>query len=62
MLMLKQATTFTNLSVTLLITISYKSTVVLIIYKVSVNNDIDDFRSAIVTRRLRRRGAIGRRS
>ena len=61
-LMLEQATTFTNLNITLLVATSYKSTVVLVIYKVGINNDIGDFRSAIVARRLRRRGTIGRRS
>ena len=61
-LIFKQATTFINLNVTLLIITSRKSTVALIIYKVSVNNDIGDFRTAIVVGRLRRRGVVGRRS
>ena len=60
--MLEQATAFINLDIALLVAASYKSTVVLIIYKVGVNNDIGNFRSAIVTRRLRRKGTIGRRS
>ena len=51
-LILEQATAFINLNITLLVTTSYKSTVVLIIYKVSINNDISDFRTAIVIRRL----------
>ena len=57
--MLKQATAFTNLDVALLVTTSYKSIVALVIYKVNVNNNIGDFK-ATITRRLRRRGAIGR--
>ena len=59
-LVLKQVIAFINLDVTLLVIASCKSTVVLVIYKVGVNNDIGDFRSAIVARRLRR-GTIGRR-
>ena len=51
-LVLEQATTFINLDITLLVAISYKSTVAFIIYKVSVNDDIGDFRNTIVTRRL----------
>ena len=62
MLILKQATAFINLDITLLVIASYKSIVVLVVYKVSVNNDIGDFRTTIVVRRLRRRGVIGRRS
>ena len=50
---LKQATTFINLDITLLVATSCKSTVVLIIRKVSVNDNIGDFfRTAIVIRRL----------
>ena len=59
-LMLKQATTFINLDVTFLVTTSYKSTIVLVIYEVSVNNDIGDFLKTAITRRLQRRGTIGR--
>ena len=59
-LVLKQATTFINLDVTLLVTVSCKSIVALIIRKVSVNDDIGDFLRTAITRRLRRRGAIGR--
>ena len=51
-LMLEQATAFTNLNVALLVTTSYKSTVILIIYKVSVNDDIGDFLRTTITRRL----------
>ena len=51
-LILKQATTFINLDITLLVTTSYKSIVVLVIRKVSVNNDVGDFRTAIVIGRL----------
>ena len=61
-LILEQATTFTNLDITFLVTASYKSAVVLVIRKVSVNDDIGDFRTAIVVGRLRREGVIGRRS
>ena len=50
--MLEQATAFTNLNVALLVTTSYKSTVILIIYKVSVNDDIGDFLRTTITRRL----------
>ena len=60
--MLKQATTFTNLDITLLIATSYKNAVALVTRKVSVNDNIGDFRSAIVARRLQRRGVVGRRS
>ena len=58
--MLKQATTFTNLDVALLVATSYKSVVALITYKVSVNDNIGDFLRTAITRRLQRRGAIGR--
>ena len=51
-LILKQATAFINLDVTLLVATNRKSAVVLVIYKVGVNDDIGDFKSAIVTRRL----------
>ena len=60
-LMLEQTTAFTNLDIALLVATSYKSTVVLIIYKVGINDDIGDFlRTAIVIGRLQRRGVIGR--
>ena len=59
-LILKQATTFINLNVTLLVTTSYKSIVILIIHEVSVNDNIGDFRTTIVVGRLRRRGVIRR--
>ena len=49
-LILKQATTFTNLDVALLIATSYKSTVALVIHKVGVNNDIGDFGTTIARR------------
>ena len=56
-LILKQTTAFTNLDVTLLVTTSRKSAMVLVVYKVGVNNDIGDFlRTTIVVRGLRRRG------
>ena len=58
--MLEQATAFINLDIMLLVVTSYKSIVVLIIRKVSVNNDIGDFFRTTIARRLRRRGAIGR--
>ena len=58
--MLEQTTTFINLDVALLVATSRKSIVVLVIRKVSVNNDIGDFLRTAITRRLRRRGAIGR--
>ena len=51
-LILEQATTFINLDVTLLVATSYKSIVVLVIHKVSVNDNIGDFRTAIVVGRL----------
>ena len=44
----------------LLVSTSYKSIVVLVIYKVGVNNDIGDFLRTAIARRLQRRGAIGR--
>ena len=59
-LVLEQVTAFINLNVALLVATSYKSTVALVIGKVSVNNDIGDLLRTIVTRRLRRRGTIGR--
>ena len=60
-LMLEQATAFINLDVTLLVATSYKSAVVLVIYKVGINDNISNFlRTAIVVGRLRRRGAMGR--
>ena len=52
-------TAFINLDIALLVATSYKSIVVLVIYKVGVNNDIGDFLRTAITRRLRR-GAIGR--
>ena len=58
-LILEQATTFINLDVTLLVTMSYKSTVALVIYKVGVNNDIGDFLRTTIARRLQR-GTIRR--
>ena len=61
-LMLEQATAFTNLDVTLLVATSRKSVVVLVTYKVGVNDDIGDFRTTVVVGRLRRRGVVGRRS
>ena len=61
-LILEQATAFINLNVAFLVVTSRKSTVALIIRKVGVNNDIGDFRTTIVVRRLQRRGVIGRRS
>ena len=52
-LVLEQATAFTNLDVAFLVATSYKSIVVLVIYKVGVNNDIGDFlRTTIVVGRL----------
>ena len=51
-LMLEQATAFINLDVALLVTTSYKSTVALVIREVGVNNDVGDFRTAIVVGRL----------
>ena len=59
-LILEQATTFINLDVTLLVATSYKSIVALVIYKVSINNDIGDFLRTAIARRPRRRDAIGR--
>ena len=61
-LMLEQTTTFINLDMTLLVIASYKSIVALVIRKVGVNNNIGNFKTAIVARRLRRRGVIGRGS
>ena len=61
-LIFKQATTFTNLDITLLVATSHKSTVALIVREVSVNNEVGDFKTAIIVRRLRRRGVIGGRS
>ena len=52
-LMLEQTTAFTNLDIAFLVTTSYKRAVALVIYEVSVNNDIGDFfRTAVVVRRL----------
>ena len=51
-LIFKQATTFINLDVALLVATSYKSIVILVIYKVSVNNDIGDFFRTAIARRL----------
>ena len=59
-LILKQATTFINLDIALLVAISCKNTVAFIIRKVSVNDDVGDFLKTAIARRLRRRGAIGR--
>ena len=51
-LILKQTTAFTNLDIAFLVATSYKSTIVLVIRKVGVNDDIGDFRTAIVVGRL----------
>ena len=51
-LILKQATTFINLDIALLVATSYKSIVVLVIYKVGINNNIGDFLRTTITRRL----------
>ena len=52
-LILKQATTFINLDVTLLVATSYKSTIALIVREVSVNNNIGDFlRTTVIIGRL----------
>ena len=61
-LILEQATAFINLNIMLLVIASYKSAVVLVVYKVGVNDDIGDFRTAVVIGRLRRKGVVGRRS
>ena len=56
-LVLKQATAFINLDIMLLVATSYKSTIVLVVYKVGVNNDVSDFlRTTVVVGGLRRRG------
>ena len=55
-LILEQTTAFINLDITLLVTTSHKSTIVLIICKVGINNDIGDFLRTAIARRLRRRG------
>ena len=50
--MFEQITTFTNLDIALLVATSYKSIVVLVICEVGVNNDVGDFRTAIVVGKL----------
>ena len=45
-------TTFINLDIMLLVATSYKSVVVLVIYKVGVNDNVGDFLRTIVARRL----------